>query len=248
MVAAASTEYVFMTTETGEGNFDERPPVKVEEYDRSIRLFCGAYEEMFRLSHCCLRARLPEEAKVLVVGAGTGMEILQFAPSNPGWSFCGVDPSADMLALAGKKILESRIANVVELKKGYVSGLEDQETFDGASCILVMHFLKDDGGKLALLESICRRLKRGAPFVLVDGFGKPGSKDFEEMTASWKQYPISGGMPSDMVEHAFNEVIMKMVQFVPEARIVELLETAGFTGIVRYCNSFLYGGWMGCKR
>jgi tRNA (cmo5U34)-methyltransferase len=75
------------------GNFDERPPVNVEEYDKSMHLFCGAYEEIFKMAHSCLRARLPEEARLLIVGAGTGMEICEFAPRNPGWSFCGVDPS-----------------------------------------------------------------------------------------------------------------------------------------------------------
>jgi len=33
-----------------------------------------------------------------------------------------------------------------------------------------------------------------------------------------------------MVETAFNEVIMKMLQFVPESSILELLKTAGFPG------------------
>jgi tRNA (cmo5U34)-methyltransferase len=148
-----------------DGNFDEKPPVNVEEYDKSIRLFCGAYEEMFKLTHCYLRAILPKQARILVVGAGTGMEISEFAPLNPGWSFCGVDPSANMLALARKKICEKNMACEIELIKGYVDDLKDEEVFDAATCILVMHFLKDDGTKLALLESICKRLKSGAPFV-----------------------------------------------------------------------------------
>ena len=228
-------------------SFDEKPPVKIEEYDKSIRLFCGAYEEMFKLSHCCLRARLPKHAKILVVGAGTGMEISEFAPLNPGWSFCGVDPSADMLALARKKIFEKNLAGEIELRKGYVDDLKDEEVFDGATCILVMHFLKDDGTKLALLESICKRLKHGAPFVLIDGFGEPGSTDFEEIKMAWKHYPIINGVPGEMVENAFNEVIMKMIQFVPESRILELLETAGFTRVFKYYSGFLYGGWMGYK-
>jgi tRNA (cmo5U34)-methyltransferase len=236
-----------MTANPQTGNFDKRPPVNVEEYDKSIRLFCGAYEEMFKLAHSCLRARLPNRADILVVGAGTGMEICEFAPLNPDWSFCGVDPSGDMLNLASRKIAEKNLINRIELRKGYVDDLEDEEVFDGATCILVMHFLKDDGGKLALLESICRRLKRGAPFVLIDGFGEPGSREFEEIKASWKQYPIIGGVPEGTVENAFKDIIMKMVRFVPEPRILELLETAGFTGMFKYYTGFLYGGWVGYK-
>jgi tRNA (cmo5U34)-methyltransferase len=231
-----------------DGNFDEKPPVNVGEYDKSIRLFCGAYEEMFKLTHCYLRARLPKQAKILVVGAGTGMEISEFAPLNPGWSFCGVDPSADMLALAGKKICEKNLSCEIELRKGYVDDLKDEEVFDAATCILVMHFLKDDGTKLNLLESICKRLKSGAPFVLIDGFGEPGSMDFEEIKAAWKNYPIISGVPGEMVENVFNQVIMKMIQFVPESRIMELMETAGITRVSKYFSGFLYGGWIGYKK
>ncbi|MFZ3147472.1 MAG: class I SAM-dependent methyltransferase [Methanothrix sp.] len=237
-----------MTNPPKTGNFDEKPPLNVEEYDKSIRLFCGAYEEMFKLTHCYLRARLPEQAKVLIVGAGTGMEISEFAPLNPGWSFCGVDPSANMLALARKKIFEINLACEIELRKGYVDDLKEEEVFDAATCILVMHFLKDDGAKLELLESISKRLKSGAPFILIDGFGEPGSMDFEEIKVAWKNYPVISGVPGEMVENIFNEVIMKTVQFVPESRIMELLETAGFTRVSKYFSGFLYGGWMGYKK
>ena len=97
---------------TKAGNFDEKPPMNVKKYDKFIRLFCGAYEEMFKLTHCYLRAILPKHAKILVAGAGTGMEILEFGPCNPGWSFCGVDTSADMLALAGKKFSNILISSL----------------------------------------------------------------------------------------------------------------------------------------
>ncbi len=236
-----------MTVARQAGNFDETPPVRVEKYDKSIRLFCGAYEEIFKISHCCLRARLPAHAKILVVGAGTGMEITEFAPLNPGWSFYGVDPSADMLALAKKKIVEKNLAGDIELRKGYVDDLKEEAVFDGATCILVMHFLKDDGAKQALLDSICKRLKHGASFVLVDGFGEPGGMEFEEIERAWKQYPLIHGVSGETVEDAFNERIMKMIQFVPESRILELMKTAGFSRVFKFYSGFLYGGWMGYK-
>ncbi len=236
-----------MTDHTDAGNFDKTPPVKVTEYDKSIRLFCGAYEEMFKISHSSLRARLPEKANILIAGAGTGMEICEFAPLNPGWSFWGVDPSQDMLDITANKLREKNLTNHVELIRGYMDDLEDKEAFDAATSILVMLFLKDDGSKLAFLKSISKRLKPGAPIVLIDGFGDPGSKEFEELVKSWKQYPVIHGVPTEAVEKAFSEVIMKMVQFVPETHIVELLNEAGFTGVFKYYSGFLYGGWMGYK-
>jgi tRNA (cmo5U34)-methyltransferase len=113
-----------MATIPQPGNFDEKPPVQVRQYDKSIRYFCGAYEEMFKLSHSCLRARLPEKADVLIVGAGTGMEICEFSPLNPGWSFCGVDPSGEMLNIANRKLSDNNLTNHIELKfySGFLYG------------------------------------------------------------------------------------------------------------------------------
>lgn len=228
-------------------NFDKTPPVKVTEYDQSIRFFSPAYEEMFRLTHSTFRARLPKNADILIVGAGTGMEICEFAPVNPGWSFLGVDPSQDTLAIATNKVREKNLNNHIELFKGYVDDLKDKGTFDAATSILVMHFLKDDGSKLEFLKSINKRLKPGAPFVLIDGFGDPASYEFNELIASWKQYPLIHGVPKESVEGAFSEVIMKMIQFVPETRILELLKLAGFKRAFKFYSGFLYGGWMSFK-
>jgi tRNA (cmo5U34)-methyltransferase len=85
-------------------NFDSNPPIDVSQYDGSIRLFTAAYEPMFDMAYGFLNSMLPEDAEVLVVGAGTGMEACTFGRKSPGWKFTGVDPSAEMLSIAKKKI------------------------------------------------------------------------------------------------------------------------------------------------
>ena len=40
------------------------------------------------------------DARVLVLGAGGGLELKALAEAHSGWTFDGVDPSPDMLALA----------------------------------------------------------------------------------------------------------------------------------------------------
>jgi len=237
-----------MNRKLQDGNFDTAPPVGVEDYDSAIRSFCGAYEEIFRLSYCCLKAVVPEHAEVLVVGAGTGMEIIQFGSLCPAWSFYGIDPSEKMLSLAKGKISEKNIKNKITLVQGYADDLDSGERFDGATCILVMHFLKDNGSKLDLLKSISRRLKPEAPLVLVDGCGEPGSAVFEENLRAWKQYPVALGLEPDYVEKAFRKTILKMVQFVPESRILELLDEAGFKNIFKFYTGFLYNGWTAYKK
>jgi len=152
-----------------------------------------------------------------------------------------------MLSLARRKISEKKLGNNIRLVQGYIDSLNDNADFDGATCILVMHFLKDDGAKLGLLKNIHHRLKHSAPLVLVDGCGDSTSKAFEETMNAWKQYPIMHGVDPGQVEKAFSEVITKMVQFVPEPRILELLNQAGFTNVFKYYSGFLYSGWTACK-
>jgi tRNA (cmo5U34)-methyltransferase len=153
-----------------------------------------------------------------------------------------------MLSLARKKISEKNMRNKIRLTQGYVDDLPDREDFDGATSILVMHFLNDDGAKLDLLKSISRRLKPGSPVVLVDGCGKPGSRAFKDNLKAWKQYPAIHGLEPDYIEKAFSKTIMKMVRFVPESRILELLKEAGFTKVFKYYSGFLYSGWTAYKK
>lgn len=52
-----------------------------------------------RMAGLLLSESTPPNGRVLVIGAGGGMELRYFAESNPSWQFDGVDPSAEMLHL-----------------------------------------------------------------------------------------------------------------------------------------------------
>lgn len=231
-----------------ESDFDLNPPIDVSKYDQSIRLFCAAYEPLFLMAYSALRAALKDDANVLIVGAGTGMEICTFNRLSPGWSMTGVDPSAEMLSIAREKMAESGSADNTRLFQGYTHDLPETDLYDAATCILVMHFLPDDGSKLHLLESISRRLKSGAPLILADGFGTRDSMEYECNLSAWKTFVVAMGVDPEVVEDGFNNQILKRLQFVPEDKIVSLLDEAGFEKPVRFFTSFLYGGWIATKK
>lgn len=232
----------------GSSNFDACPPVSVGQYDASIRQFTAAYEPLFAMAYACLRSMVDDDADLLIAGAGTGMEVCTFGQCSPEWSMAGVDPSGEMLAIAKKKIDRKGLSNPVRLFNGYVHDLPEDQLYDGATCILVMHFLPDDGSKLRLLESIGRRLKRGSPFVLVDGFGVRGSEQFDRTVLAWKTFVKARGVDPQAVEDGFTGQILKRLHFVPEERIEALLGEAGFEKPSRFYTGFLYGGWMAVKK
>ena len=71
---------------------------------------------------------------------GGGLELHAFADMHPEWSFCGVDPSAEMLVLAKRTL--GPPASRVDLHEGYIDSAPVGR-FDGATCLLTLHFISE---------------------------------------------------------------------------------------------------------
>ncbi|MDC9500664.1 class I SAM-dependent methyltransferase [Pseudoalteromonas sp. Angola-18] len=142
--------------------------------DRITRLVPG-YELLHQLTNAQLKATLKDNVHILVVGAGTGKEILALAALNPTWQFTAQDTSSDMLAIAKQAFEEHGIAKRVNVIEGELDKLSTKA--DAALCLLVMHFLKDDGSKKQLLKNIKANLNKGANLFISD-LMKPET-DFE---------------------------------------------------------------------
>src|SRR5690606_7715323 len=129
--------------------------------DSAPRLVPG-YHDLLRMTTILLAERLlKEEARVLVVGAGGGMELKVFAEAHPGWRCAGVDPSAEMLDLARETL--GPLGSRVRLHHGLIVDAPEGP-FGAASALLTLHFLSKEERRSTLKE-IRRRLAPGAPFV-----------------------------------------------------------------------------------
>lgn len=211
-------------------------------YDRLIRRIVPGYEDLFAQILAFLWETLPERAELLVVGAGSGSELLSFGTRRPGWSFLGVEPSEQMAAIVTERVDAAGLAGRIRLHRGYASDLPPGPRFDGATLDLVLHFLPDDGAKQSLLRDIATRLRPGAPFVLVDGHGEPGSSGFERLMAAWMRYLKIRGMSEDDLATYRGEVDAG-VHFIGERRLLELCRAAGFGEPVCFFRSMVFGGW-----
>lgn len=223
-----------------------RPPFAGEQatgYDGRVRTGIPGYEAL----HDCVAALRPQErgdtARLLVAGVGTGEEVVRLGPPNPGWRFTGVDPSADMLAVARRRLSEAGTIDRVDLVEGVVADLPAEPIYDAATLLLVMHFLPDDGAKLALLRGIAERLAAGAPLLLADLHGDPTSAAFGRLLAAWRQRILDAGADPAEVATSFDRIQVD-IAFVPEGRVGELLREAGFDQPVPFWRGLLFGGWL----
>ncbi|HYO87655.1 MAG TPA: class I SAM-dependent methyltransferase [Candidatus Limnocylindrales bacterium] len=209
-------------------------------YEATVRRAIPAHEHTMRMTAALLAARLPENAHILVVGAGGGMEVCELGAARPGWHITGVDPSALMIDIARDRVARNGLSQRVTLVQGTADALPAEPLYDAATCMMVMHMLPDTGAKAALLAPIAARLKPGAPLILTDAFGDALPEGY---VPAWRWFQRGMGRSEEEIT-ALELQVRAGVHFVPEARIAELLAEAGFSAPVQFFHAFWFGGWM----
>jgi tRNA (cmo5U34)-methyltransferase len=216
-------------------------------YDHVVQTTIFGYDSLFPMILALLTTRLAETAQVLVVGSGTGAELAAFGSHMPHWSFTGVDPSEQMVQQAQAKLERLGLSSRVRLHTGYTDSLPADDRYDAATLVLVLHFMPDNGAKLAVLKHIAARLKSGASFALVDHHGDPQSAEFQHLLAGWRNFQVLRGMPPDDAEALLMQAL-NTHHFISEARTLALLDEAGFHNVERFFSAFLTGGWLAQRR
>ncbi|MGH0034485.1 MAG: class I SAM-dependent methyltransferase [Myxococcota bacterium] len=203
--------------------------------------FMPGHAGVLQMMGILVRERAPADARVLVVGAGGGLETRALALAQPAFRFVGVDPAPRMLELA-RDVIGSELIDRVDLVEGTVEDAP-RGPFDAGTCVLVLGLLADDGTKSATLREIHGRLKPGAPFVLVDQCLDRTSPDFERKLDRYAAYARASGVDAGIVEGA-REQLRSNPGLVPPERNASLLAEAGF----RECELFYVGmawtGWL----
>ena len=213
-----------------------------ETYEALARRVIPGYRTLFPMVAAIIDPDLPPAGRVLVVGAGTGIEMVTLKRARPDLRVHGLDPSEQMLELAKGRVAGAEVTSGVTFQLGYATDVPTSPLFDAATLLNVLHFVPDDGGKAALLADIARRLKPGGVFVLFDLHGDPGSEEHERYMPAWRRYWTVRGMTPEE-ECDFERRIRDGIHFASAARVVELAREAGFTEPRRFYKSLLYGGW-----
>ncbi len=214
-------------------------------YDEKIRKVICGYDVMHDLAYYLLKANLSKNARVLVVGVGTGHEAVMYAKNQERWYIVGVDPTPEMIVSSNNKILQFGLADKIKVIEGRIEDLTENN-FDAATSILVMQFLKDNGAKESYLHHIAAKLNPGAKIIIVDLEGAKGSKKFNILLSAWKTHQYNTRDDNEQIDKDFEHIDTDL-QFISEARIVELLQLTGFTNICKFYQSYLFGGYIAEK-
>ncbi|MEO6014511.1 MAG: class I SAM-dependent methyltransferase [Devosia sp.] len=197
------------------------------------------FASLHRMTTMLLAERMPVDGRILVLGAGGGLELKALAEAQPGWTFDGVDPSADMLRLAG----ETAAAHMarIQLHHGTIE-IAPEGPFDGAVSLLTFHFIAREQ-RLATLQQIRRRLKPGAPLVIAHISFAQTEPERSEWIARHVAFGAPVGTDPATLESARQAIGTRLTILAPEQEET-LLREAGFAGVSLFYAGLSFRGWV----
>ncbi len=199
-----------------------------------------AYDDLHRMAAVLLAEHMAAGdigGDVLVLGAGGGNELCALATAQPVWRFVGVDPSPEMLDLARSKI--TAFTDRITLIEGKIDAAP-LGPFDGATCLLTLHFLPKPE-RLATLQALRSRLKLGAALVVAhhsiprDAFGiwLPRFADFAA---------LNGVTGPGLAKGA--RALGETLPILSPQEDMDLLQAAGFGEVTQFFHAFTFRGFM----
>jgi tRNA (cmo5U34)-methyltransferase len=223
--------------------FDEKGAATYD--DRFAKI--GGVREALHLLMRALLGELPGRARVLCVGAGTGLEIQALAAHFPEWQFTAVEPSAPMLEICKRRAQEHGFAERCTFHLGYLDSLPVGEPFDAVTCLLVSHFIVDREKRQELFRQIAARLAPNGWLVNADLSGDTATREHAKLRDGWDQLMKIAGVTDEQVV-AMRQAHDTHVGFLAVGELEELIASAGFDRPVQFYQSLLIRGWFSRKR
>lgn len=197
------------------------------------------YHSLLRMTSMLLAERTPKEGRVMVLGAGGGLELKALGDDHAGWMFDGIDPSAEMLELAADTAAEH--INRIRFHVGTIETAQEGP-FDSAVCLLMFHHQPLEQ-RLDTLKQIRQCLKTGAPFVVACVSFPQAEPERSQWIARHVAFGMPEGMDAAHLERNREAIGTRLSIQSPE-QDEAMLREAGFANVSLFYAGFSFKGWV----
>jgi tRNA (cmo5U34)-methyltransferase len=206
----------------------------------------AAVRDGIHLLMASIFGRLPHDARMLCVGAGTGAEIHFFAERFPSWTFVAVEPSAGMVEAARTRAAQNGYAERCTFHTGYLESLPDSGPFDCATSLLVSQFMLDSGERAEFFRAIATRLKPGAVLASSDLASDTSSPLYHSLVDVWLRTLSAADLSPERMQE-MRAAYDRDVSILPTRSVEALIASGGFHPPVQFYQAGLIHAWY-CQR
>ena len=211
-----------------------------ENYEHLAEMSIPGRSGLYRLCHASL-IHLPSESHVLVVGCGTGTELISLAQAHPGWTFDAIDPSEGMLGYCRTALSELDLEKRVRTHQCALSEFTPPRRYDATTAILVSQHITDATAAAEFFGQIHASLRPGGVLFSAD-LHIAQNQSRHAMLDLWFSHAKMSGAPDEMLTGA-RQLFESTLRPRDEDEILKLVSGAGFRRTLRVFSSLLYGAW-----
>ena len=218
-------------------------PALVAGYTARTERLVPGLRDLHRMAVVLLAEGAPAaDSRLLVLGAGGGLELKALAEAQPDWHFDGVDPSSEMLRLARDTL--GPLAARVRWHEGLID-CAPPGPFDGATCLLTLHFLPREE-RLQTLQALHQRLRPGARLVVAHHSFAYDGADPDRWLRRNAAFAAPPGATAAPDAASFAAMKQRLPVLTPQ-QDTDLLREAGFTDVELFYAAFSFKGWVATK-
>lgn len=184
---------------------------------------------------------LPDDARILAVGVGTGLELAPLARAHPGWTFTAVDPSPRMIEACRRRAEEEGFAPRCTFHTGTLDTLAPGPRHHAATCFLVSQFITDRDGRADFFRSIADRVQPGGWLASADLASDAGA--LRDMTRLWLIATEGPGVDEALVDRLHAVYTSEVAVWSP-ALVADVIERGGFEPPMPVVQVALLHGWV----
>jgi tRNA (cmo5U34)-methyltransferase len=224
-----------------ESTFDQQAGTYDQQWAR-----LAPFRDGIHLLLTSIFSRLPQNARMLCVGAGTGAEIQFLAEWFPAWTFVAVEPSAGMVEVARFRAEQNGLGNRCTFHTGYLDSLPAGEPFDCATSLLVSQFLLDPRERADFFRSIAGRLKPGGILATSDLASDTAAPHYSSLLEVWLRTMTASDLSAERVQQ-MRAAYDRDVAILPIRSVETIIASGGFELPVQFYQAGLIHAWY-CQR